>query len=366
MKVAFIGRQGLFTDPGGDTIQAKCTARCLQQLYGVTVDILQDPAVLFSDYAQYDIVHFWGIVDVNEYLPVLRFLKARQRFVALSPIHVDYSQFERYGRSGPSRYVARLLGRDAMEYAKHVAKWALGRHVTMDSDYLLRGHRRAVQQALKKADVVLPNSISELLRLGIDYRCRFDACVVPNGIDTVVFDPATVGENLRFSDSIVCVGRIEGRKSQLNLIRAASQTGIPTFIIGKPAVNQPGYVEACRKAAGNNITFIDYMPQAELASVFKSAKVHALPSWFETTGLVSLEAGHMGCNIVISDRGDTRSYFRDLAEYCEPDDVDSIRDALLRAHRKERSTALQERIAARFTWELAAQATMSAYHGEHF
>jgi len=38
-------------------------------------------------------------------------------------------------------------------------------------------------------------------------------------------------------------------------------------------------------------------------------QVHMLPSWFETTGLSSIEAAVMHCNIVITDKGDTREYF---------------------------------------------------------
>jgi len=93
-----------------------------------------------------------------------------------------------------------------------------------------------------------------------------------------------------------------------------------------------------------------------------ACKVHALVSWMETTGLSSLEAGVMGANLVITDKGDTRDYFEDLAYYCSPDSVDSIREAVLAAYRAPRSTALCQRILQKYTWEETARCTIEAYH----
>ena len=75
----------------------------------------------------------------------------------------------------------------------------------------------------------------------------------------------------------------------------------------------------------------------------------------------SLEAGVMGANLVITDKGDTRDYFGDLAHYCFPDSLPSIRDAVLAAHHEPRKSALRERILERFTWRKAAEATLAAY-----
>jgi glycosyltransferase involved in cell wall biosynthesis len=60
--------------------------------------------------------------------------------------------------------------------------------------------------------------------------------------------------------------------------------------------------------------------------------VHVLASWFETTGLVSLEAAMMDCNVVVTKKGDTVEYFSDMAYYCEPDDINSIRNAIEKAY----------------------------------
>ena len=39
----------------------------------------------------------------------------------------------------------------------------------------------------------------------------------------------------------------------------------------------------------------------------------------------------MGCNIVVSDRGTTKDYFKDYAYYCSPNDIESILNATNKA-----------------------------------
>lgn len=49
-----------------------------------------------------------------------------------------------------------------------------------------------------------------------------------------------------------------------------------------------------------NIQYIESVENSKLYQLYKVCKVSVLPSWFETPGLVSLEAAAMGCNIVVS------------------------------------------------------------------
>jgi glycosyltransferase involved in cell wall biosynthesis len=103
------------------------------------------------------------------------------------------------------------------------------------------------------------------------------------------------------------------------------------------------------------------MDHGGLAGVYQAAKVHVLPSWFETTGLSSLEAGAMGCNLVVTRKGDTEEYFADMAYYCEPDDVDSIQQAVLQAHAEPVNPRLRNHIFSHYTWQDTAAQTLAAY-----
>jgi glycosyltransferase involved in cell wall biosynthesis len=98
-----------------------------------------------------------------------------------------------------------------------------------------------------------------------------------------------------------------------------------------------------------------------LISYYRSAKVHVLPSWFETCGLSSLEAGAMGCNVVVADKGFAREYFGEHAFYCDPGNVASIYGAVHRAATSPLQPALEKRVRNNYTWQQAALQTMKAY-----
>jgi glycosyltransferase involved in cell wall biosynthesis len=70
----------------------------------------------------------------------------------------------------------------------------------------------------------------------------------------------------------------------------------------------------------------------------------------------------MGCNLVISNRGDVKEYFMDDVEYCEPDNVESILEAVNMAWRKEINLKFIDRISMNFTWERAASVTLDVYN----
>jgi glycosyltransferase involved in cell wall biosynthesis len=263
-------------------------------------------------------------------------------------------------RGGILGILNKVLSPDATEYLKAIARAVRNGESIGSLDYLWMGHRGAIRHVIRKASMLLPNSESEYRRLEAVYGVGQAYRAVPNAIDLARFD-LTRPANERFRDGVLCVARIEGRKNQLNLIRALRGTGLPLFIVGKASPNCIAYEQECRREAGGNVVFVDHMSQEDLVSVYKAARVHVLPSWFETTGLSSLEAAYMGCNLVITDKGDTREYFGDEAFYCQPEDPDSIRKAVEKAYRAPFQEGLRTRIRERFTWERTAEKTLEGY-----
>jgi glycosyltransferase involved in cell wall biosynthesis len=209
------------------------------------------------------------------------------------------------------------------------------------------------------AALLLPNSVNEYNRLTAAYGISQDYRVIPNAVDAEVFKP--VPDKEKDGHLVLCASRIEGRKNQLNLIRALNGSKFTLCIIGSHSPNHKKYYEQCRAEAQPNVQFRGRVELGQLASLYARAKVHVLPSWFETTGLSSLEAAAMGCNIVITDKGDTREYFGDDAFYCEPDNITSIKDAVEKAASAPINRALAEKIHNNYTWDKAAEQTKAAY-----
>src|SRR5690606_31462965 len=132
-------------------------------------------------------------------------------------------------------------------------------------------------------------------------------------------------------------------------------------LVGRESQNQKKFVSPVHQEAGDNVIFLGPVSHQDLAVLYKMAKVHALISWMETPGLSSLEAAAIDCNIVITDKGDTREYFEDMAYYCEPDDVASIREAIDKAYHEPLNPRLKEKVQQRYHWEKTAEMTEAGY-----
>lgn len=354
MKVLMISRATLFSSPGGDTVQIESTAKYLR-LLGVEVDICL--ANEKPDYADYDLLHFFNIIRPADILPHIS--ASNNKPFVVSTIFVDYGECERRLRKGFYGLLTKVLPGDTIEYLKAIARMLRNGERVRSWYYLLHGHRKSIQHIIQQAKLLLPNSESEYQRLKAKYGIDQRYVVVPNAIDKEQFQFEMEYDDMR--DAVLCVGRIELRKNQLNLIKALKGSAYPLYIIGKPSSNNLGYYAECKAAADENVHFIPHVFQAELPVWYRRGKVHALPSWFETTGLSSLEAGVMGCNLVICAKGDTREYFQDDAFYCEPDDLASIRLAVEKAYLQPTNENLRKRILKNYTWEKAASATLQGY-----
>ena len=353
LKIVMISRSTLFTVRGGDTVQIVETARHLR-LLGVSVDVCLTSDLI--NYQQYDLLHFFNIIRPAD---ILYHIKKSKKPYVVSTIYVDYAGYDKKHRKGLAGFIFRFLSSDGIEYVKTISRAMLRKDKLRSYSYFVLGQRRAIKRILNHALCLLPNSTNEYFRLEGQYGCKNEYYVINNGIDPDLF----IGNKAvdRNPQLVICVARIEGIKNQLNLIRALNDTEFTLLIIGAASPNQKSYYQACKGLAQKNIFFLDFIPQNELLSFYQKAKVHVLPSWFETTGLSSLEAAAMGCNIVVTPMGDTYDYFGKEAFYCEPDSPESILSAVRLAAYCNGNQELADKIIQNYNWQVAAQQTIKAY-----
>lgn len=353
MKVLFIVRSTLFSVRGGDTVQVEETASHLR-LLGVEVSIRKSSEHI--DYSGYRLIHFFNIIRPADMLVHIR--KSKKPFV-VSTILVDYSFYDKYQRRGFSGSLFRLLPANGIEYCKTLYR-ALRRNDALPSpEYIWKGQRQSIRLILRKAAMVLVNTVEEYGSLVKAYRVTPPFAIIPNGINKKLFNnQAAVPKE---KDMVLCAARIEGIKNQQQLIRALNNSPFRLVLVGNAAPNQQRYYQRCKKSAAANVSFVGQLSQAELLHYYKRAQVHILPSWFEVCGLSSLEAAAMGCNVVISNNGYANSYFGEEAVYCDPASPQSIRAAVEKAAARPQNEALQIRIREQYNWEEAARKTFSIY-----
>jgi glycosyltransferase involved in cell wall biosynthesis len=353
MRILFIARSNLNEIKGGDTTQIYETANALRAL-GVEVDIHLNSGIV--DYNKYDLIHYYNIIDPED---ILGHIYQTHKPFVISTIYVNYSEYDKVVRRDFVGILSRFLPYTSIEYFKKLIKFLFKGKGVSSLRYFIKGHRKSITYILQNASILLPNSESEYKRLARDFGIQRPYKVVVNGVNHRRF---IYSNDISKREGVLCVGRIEGRKNQLNLIKAIKGLNIPLYFVGRFSTNQLSYVSRCRKEAGENVHFLNEVYGEKLHAMYAKAKVHILPSWFETTGLVSLEAALMGCRIVITDKGDTRDYFGDHAIYCQPDDPDSIREAILKAYNDDIDTSVfREIILQKYTWEQAAKQTLEAY-----
>lgn len=362
MKVLFQSRKTLFSAPGGDTTQILKTKEYLEKL-GVIVDISLE---LTPDLSKYDLVHVFNLMRPQElYLQVAN-AKKQGKAVALSTIYGPYTEYEKKARGGVLQMLNKVLSITQIEYLKVIARAVLNQEFNKGTIYyLLNGHKRLQRKIVQMVDVFLPNSESEMERVAQDFSIeKYNYVSVPNAVDLNKFDYDSVEVSPLFEkyrNCVLCVSRIEGRKNQLNIIRACKQLPYKFVFIGKAGANFQKYERMCQEEATNNMFFLGQIPHEDLPQFYKLSKVHILASWMETPGLSSLEAIAMRSNIVVTKKGDTEDYFQDYAFYCEPDDLNSIKDAVIKAYETPFTEGMLNRLIKFYKWEDTADATLQGY-----
>jgi tetratricopeptide (TPR) repeat protein len=168
-------------------------------------------------------------------------------------------------------------------------------------------------------------------------------------------------EQYKVRDFVFCVGRFESRKNQLMLLKALEDSDIPVVLASGGFSYQPEYDQAVRnfKRKGKTI-ILDRISAEMLSSAYAACRVHALPSWYELPGLVSLEAASYEKNVVVTRNGTAEDYFGNKAFYCQPWDEDSIYNAVMAAFYAPVVDGLAAH-ASSFTWDSAVDETLRAY-----
>lgn len=338
LRVLFQARGDLFTLPGGDTEVLLSLRRALEAR-GHTIDFQS----WRGDAAGYDLVHVVNL-DAGHALN----LSLQGRPFLLTPLFEDSTYLE------PCHRMARIFERAG----GHPAPAEL-------LPVRTRGGTPVAQPdlavAARLADRLAAVGPSEAARLRTAFGV--EAVVVPlaaglGGADTPSADAFHEAFGVR--DYILCVGRLEARKNQLGLIEALANDSRPLVFVNS-VTHQPEYEALCRTRRRRGPTlFTGRIPRALLLSAYAGARVHALPSFYEVPGLVTIEAAAHGAAVVAGRDGAISDYLDDGLQLCDPGDPASIRAAVERALAEPPPAGLLAR-ARSWTWEATAERLEGLY-----
>lgn len=365
MRVLFQNRADALKRWGGDTTQMVETKKHLEEL-GLTIDINLEPE---PDLKGYDIVHIFNIQTAEYGIRQLLNAKRNHLPVALSTIYWDMKHIIQ----GEDQYLY-----SSLRLVRSLAGINKFIPIILGKLYFWNSNRKKnyfAKTMLNEADILLPNSYSELEIIVQQFRMpelRAKALTVPNGVSDLILCSANpkkqgikkdIFGNILPEEYVLEVASISIVKGQLKIIKALSNhSEIPLVFVGRGLSSY--YGEECIKAGikRGNTYFINEVSHEQICNYHKNAKVHVLPSLRESPGLASLEAAICGANCVVSFHSPVSEYFGFDAFCCNPCDINSIKDAILRAWNAPPNMNLKTRILSNFTWRNAALATLEAYN----
>lgn len=341
MKVAFLTYPAAFQNIGGGEILLLKLKEYLEK-EGIQVDLFD---IWRSKLEDYDLIHVFG--SVKDCLGLVRIANVRKVKVAITPLL--WSDLRRaLHTDGPLTMKAELL-------IRHFAKVFFPAYPSSRRELLIR------------SDLIFPNSEIEKNKIARLFAIPSDKMrVVPNGVDSEFTEAKPELFRKKYGDEpfILGAGRIEPRKNQLNLIKAVKRIkGKRLILIGSPVTGYEPYDEACRKAGDGFTTFLPTMKHGDpiLKSAYAACDLFVLQGWFETPGLVAMEAALAGANVLVTCGGSTREYFKDYVDYINPADPNDIKLKIMSNLGKRSNPNLKNHILNYFTWDKIAKATIHFY-----
>ena len=371
MKVLMQSRLDLFDRRGGDTIQVEKTAEQLRKL-GIEVDI---DCSANPDLSSYDLVHIFNIDWPAQVYLQAQNAKRQNKPIVFSPIHHSFAEIERY--EGEARYGFRRLlnvvlrSRESRELFKDSGRMLVDpRKIPSTLVEFQKGQLREQRELLEMSDLILVQTDAERKDIRKDFgftNQNFKKIV--NGVDSrfATASPDWFMDRYDLSDFILCVGRIEPRKNQIAVAKAVLglKSQLPNsklVFVGRISWRHPEYALRFLILVHRYswIYHIPQIPYERVGSCYAAAKVHVLASWFETTGLVNLEAALAGVNVVATGER-AREYLKNFAYYCDPGNIGSIVEAISKAWKNPSSPELRDHILKNYTWKVVGKQTLAAY-----
>jgi len=243
----------------------------------------------------------------------------------------------------------------------------------------------AERRLMHSVDAVMAFNPQEKAEMTWYYRAEpGKVCVVPAGVDTTRFRPGDRAEARRLLDLppddpvILFVGRIDPIKGIDVLVDALCGlrsemwlTAPPRLLLVGGGEGEPAFETLIARASAHNlldrIDFVGSVPHADLPNYYRAADVVAVPSFYESFGLVAVEAMACGTPVVASRAGGLAFTVDDgqtgyLVPHNDPDALAArlyavLTDTPLRARLGAQATVA----AQRFAWPVVASRVVHVY-----
>lgn len=311
--------------PGGDVIQIKKYIE-----WGFKKNLFHGELIcnLDADLSSYDFIHLTNIDRPVEAISFYRKAKKHNKKFCISTIHHSYDEiekFEKLGRKGFASIISSRLNFSNLETLRSLhrsLKFPKLAVPTLTLAFL--GMKKFQRLIIKEAEAVFALSKKEIDDICKDFEVLpndANFIIARNGVDISKTDYEAVVRDI----DICVVGRIEARKNQLQILRAANKLNVKAVFVGACNVNHKEYVKKFfSELEYGKSEYLPPVPAEDVHALLRRSKVHVSASWFEVASLVDIEAALSGCKVVSSICGSTNEVLGSSAYYVDPASQDSI------------------------------------------
>lgn len=310
----------IWTPGGGEVQLAKTREELIRQ--GIQVDLFD----IWRPSMDHDVLHVFGSTyQLSDFVVTAR--RLGQRVVVSTIIYTDKPRWQW------------LAGKCVDLLSPIPTIYRYRKRIYDSADILIAGSRPEAKQIHENFDV--PWSKLTVIPVGVEDRF-------------LTANPELFRQQYPLTDFVLMVGRISTHKGQLRLIQALANTDIPVVFIGQADPDDPGIFKRflAEVRLRPNTHYLGAMAHDSpmLASAYAACRVHALPSFGECPGIVSMEAGLAGATVVAGISPPVMDVLGNDAHYCDPRSIPDIRNTILRALQVPQTETLRERLSKDFVW----------------
>ena len=305
MKIAYIIYPEVIVSNRSNGIRSQAISwgESLKKI-GVSVDYIDNWSNY--DWTEYDAIHFFGSGDWV--VPVARRIKKINSNIILSPIIDPPYNFSRI-KAKIGIWLAGITG---------------GR--LLSRTYNCRFHYEPFEQILVRSEFE-GNFISDMYNVRHE---KIKKIPLSYSESCVEYKPIKKEPFCLHISSMT-----QDRKNVVRLIHAAKKFKFKLILAGNTGTKND--FKKIEKAIDGSpyIEVLGFISEEEKISIYKRAKVFALPSIEEGVGIVALDAAYYGCEIVITNIEGPKEYYNGNCIEVNPTDVDSIGKAVMKYLKNE-------------------------------
>lgn len=332
MKIAYVGAVPLNLMYGGGETQMINTFNVVKK-FGIDVSYYD----LYNKDVKYDLVHVFGCHYWHYNL--IHLLKSKGIPIVLSPISYSPGKLFKY------------------------KIWSI-----FDRFLPVKTTFRLHKEIIELADILLPNSNEEAKYL-INH---FGAClnkieVIYNGINipNIKFKNNLFFENFGIKDYVLCVGKIEPRKNQIEVVKALKKLNRKCVFVGAGMLNDVSYFNEFKELINGDPRFlhIEYIEHNSdmMASLYLNAYIHILLGKNETPGLVNLEAASYNCELIVWDCPPVREYLKNNATYINQENLKNLHYIIENIFLKKLKITDPDFIIDNYSWDKIGENNINIY-----